>query len=249
MSSISQHIIRRQVVDVEVIGTEADGFELQRRLPELCNAWLTPALEPVLDRAVPSHEHLTIERLVIDAGILSLENLERDLVGAVTQALEKQLRERALAAGATGSFGATQRRTEVQSIQEAFLHFLKTGSLPWWFHLPTGKTLEEAVQASWRAAGQTGELPEYVRRDMIDSMAFSVVRKRLVQQFSADFLTTLLAGLSKEAAAAISNVFAKLGTHGLATEALRRFSEQSWQAIFALLASGRRPTARNLIAE
>ena len=62
-------------------------------------------------------------------------------------------------------------------------------------------------------------------------------------------MTTLLAGLSKEAAAAISNVFAKLGTHGLATEALRRFSEQSWQAIFALLASGRRPTARNLIAE
>src|SRR4026207_927616 len=104
MSSIDQHIIRRQVLDVEVFGTEANGFALQRRLPELCHAWLTPALEPVLERAVPSNEHLTIDRLEVDVGLLSLENLERDLVGAVTQALEKLLRERVPVAGSTGSF-------------------------------------------------------------------------------------------------------------------------------------------------
>jgi hypothetical protein len=249
MPSIGQHIIRRQVLDVEVSGTEASGFALQRRLPELCHGWLTPALEPVLERAVPAHEHLTIDRLEIDAGLLSLENLERDLVEAVTQSLEKLLRERVRAAGAMGSFSATQRRTEAQSVQEAFLHFLKTGSLPWWFHLPAGKTLEDVVQASWHAAGRIGELPEHVSRSTIEVMTSSFVRKRLVQQFSAFFLTSLLAGLSKEAAAAISEVFAKLGTRDFAAEALRRFSEQSWQTVFALLAAGRRPTASALMTE
>jgi hypothetical protein len=249
MSSIGQHIIRRQVLDVEVIGTEANGFALQRRLPHLCHDWLTPALEPVLERAVPSHEHLTIDRLEIDAGILSLENLERDLVGAVTQALERLLRERVPAARPAGSFSPTQRRTQAQSVQEAFLHFLKTGSLPWWFHLPAGRTLEDVVQASWHAAGPAGELPEHVSRSTIAAMTSALVRKRLVLQFSVDFLTTLLAGLSKQAAAALSEIFARLGSSGLAAEVFRRFSQQSWQTVFALLAAGRLPTAVMLIAE
>jgi hypothetical protein len=50
MPDIHQHIIRRHVLNVELFGTESDGFALQRRLPSLCQDWLMPALEPVLER-------------------------------------------------------------------------------------------------------------------------------------------------------------------------------------------------------
>jgi len=187
--SLAPHIIRRQVWQLEVFGTEADGFALQRSMPDLCHG-LAPALEPVLDRTVSAGEHMTIDRLEIDAGTLSLEHLERDLIGAVTEALEKRLREYGLTVGSTVSSSPIQRRTEAQTVQEAFLHFLKTGSLPWWFHLPADKTLEDIVQASWQAR-ITAELPEHFSRGVIEALGFAFVGKRLVQQFSPAFLGRL----------------------------------------------------------
>src|SRR6185295_6214422 len=49
--------------------------------------------------------------------------------------------------------GAIERRTDAESVREAFLHFLATGTLPWWFRLPAGRSLEEAISASWRPRG------------------------------------------------------------------------------------------------
>ena len=106
------HIIRRQVLEVAVAGTESDGFALQRRLPEMCQHGLMPALDRVLERLVPAHEHWIVDRLEVDAGTLSFENLERDLVEAVIQAITKLLRERAPTGTATGSTGQIDRRTE-----------------------------------------------------------------------------------------------------------------------------------------
>jgi contractile injection system tape measure protein len=245
--SLAPHIIRRQVWQLEVFGTEADGFALQRSMPDLCHG-LAPALEPVLDRTVSAGEHMTIDRLEIDAGTLSLEHLERDLIGAVTEALEKRLREYGLTVGSTVSSSPIQRRTEAQTVQEAFLHFLKTGSLPWWFHLPADKTLEDIVQASWQAR-ITAELPEHFSRGVIEALGFAFVGKRLVQQFSPAFLEILLASLSEEAAVALSDVLAKLRAREFAAPSLRRVSDRLWQAAFALVAAGRRPTASALVIE
>ncbi len=245
----STHVIRSQVLEIDVAGTESDGFALQRRLPELCRDWLTPALERALERSVPAHEHWTIDRLEVDAGTFGLENLERGLTEAVTQAIEGLLRQRAPPAGAIGSSSPIQRRTEARSVQEAFLHFLTTGSLPWWFHLPAGKTLEDIVQASWQTTGPTAEPPEHFARGTIDVMAPAAVRKRLVHQFSADFLRALLARLSPEVATALHEALAKLGDRDVAPPLLRRFSELLWQTAFAMAAAGRRATAAILAAE
>src|SRR5262245_42917573 len=141
----STHVIRSQVLQVEVSGSESDGFALQRRLPELCRDCLTPALERVLEHSVPAYEHWAIDRLEVDAGTFSPENLERDMIEAVAQAMESLLRQRAPPACAIASASPIQRTTDARSVQEAFLHFLTTGSLPWWFHLPAGMTLEDIV--------------------------------------------------------------------------------------------------------
>ena len=121
----SPHIIRRQYLEVEVIGTESDGFALHRRLPDLCRDWLNPALESVLERTVPANERWLIDRLEIDAGSFRLDELERDLAEAVTEALERYFRERAGAGSASrtqavASSTPIARRLEAQSLQENY---------------------------------------------------------------------------------------------------------------------------------
>ena len=248
MPTTQHHIIRRQFLHVEMHGTESDGLALQHRLPDLCQSWLMPALERMLERVVPPHEHWIIDSLDIDVGMITLDNLERDLTEAVTQAIEKQLRERAppTAVSDASFISPMQRKTEPQSVHEAFIHFLKTGSLPWWFHLPAGETLEQAVQASWQA---TAVGPVYFARSMLDAIGSASVQKRLAQQFSADFLEALLASISQEGAKVMHEVFAKLGNRDFASGALRRFSIQLWQIAFATAAVGRHPTASTLVAE
>jgi hypothetical protein len=59
----------------------------------------------------------------------------------------------------------------------------------------------------------------------------------------------LLASLSEEAAAAIDEVLSKLGSRDVAAGPPVRVSEQLWQTVFTLVAAGRRPTVRALVAE
>ncbi len=161
------HIIRQQYLHVEVNGTESDGLALQRRLPGLCHDWLLPALERVLDRCAPPAGHLYIERLEIDAGTLSL-----DRSGA-----------RPGRKGGTGTGKITSgtppparfichrsvpvlysRKHAQHVIQDVFIYFLQTGSLPWSFRLPAGRTLEQVILATWQEAAESGLNPVADRR-------------------------------------------------------------------------------------
>lgn len=296
------HQVQKQYLDVELIGTEADGLSLQHGFPRLCQNTLMPALDRMLERIVPAHEYWFIDRLEIDAGVLSLEKLESELVEAVVREAEKQLRTHAVSATLAGASaskqsttdsaeanaavphredasagpsggkaqtiekhpsgqelpvdptdvtGSIRRRTEAQSIHDAFLHFLKTGSLPWWFHLPAGKSLEQAVQASWQIRQAPPAMaPAYFKRSLVELMRFASVQERLVQQFSADFLQTLLAILAPENAQAVREVLAKLeGASFASAPHIRRFCAMLWQTALAAAAAGRRQTADDLIVE
>src|SRR5574339_840225 len=136
------HIVRRQILDIDVEGTESDGHALQRRLPGLCQDTLMASLEAVFDRVVPGDEYWTIDRLDIDAGTLRPDAFEKGLVDAVTQEVERYLRAHAARTGSVSpakaaeldsADGPVARRSEGQSLLRAFLYFLHTGVLPWWF--------------------------------------------------------------------------------------------------------------------
>src|SRR5215471_12109469 len=87
------HTIRRQVLEVELSGSESEGLAFQQRLPDLCRDVLGPALERVFDRLVPSTEHWVFDRLEIDAGNFRPQDLDGAFVDAVTRWLERHLRE------------------------------------------------------------------------------------------------------------------------------------------------------------
>jgi hypothetical protein len=274
VSRIQHHIIRREIVDLVLVGTESDGLVLQRKLAELCGNWLAPALEESFTRTVAVDEHWSFDRLEVDAGSFTLETFERDFAGAVAAAVEKQIKVHSLrldgpqrhtehklasrnsaATAASASHGngsvdderstAFGRLTEAQSKRQAFLHFLTTGTLPWWFHLPAGLMLEQAVAMTLREHGT----PDDFRTALNVLLVSSTAQLRLVRQFSAAFLDALIERMSLPAAKALQEVRREMARREMTQQTLQSMSERLWRAGFVMLASQQPVSLRSLIQE
>jgi hypothetical protein len=240
MNAPTVHLIRKHYLHVEMNGAELEGMSLQRTLPDLCRFYLMPALEQVLDRYAPAEGHVLIERLEIDAGNLSLERLEQDLPMAVADAVAELLSKQCQSSNRTvaGAHAeSVQHKTEQQSRQEAFLYFLKTGSLPWSFTLPAGKTLEQVI-LDFR---QNEKSPDIFFRPISASLFHlldsETVRKRLVRQFSSGFLEGLLSTFSPASGDSIHHVIKILRGSDDALE-IKCFERWLWDAAFAAVAQG-----------
>jgi hypothetical protein len=235
------HIIRQQYFHVEMNGTESEGMALQRSLPDLCQHHLMPALERVLDRYAPTEGHLTIERLEVDAGILMLGRFEHDLIEQVVHAVEVVLREQPQSVN-TQEFGANSSnihyKTEQQSIQEAFIYFLKTGSLPWSFTLPIGKSLEQVILDFWQREENFSSSLRSLTAAIIPMLASENVRKRLVRQFSPLFMDALLGRVSPERQPMIERVLKILHSSDAPSIGVNLFERQLWVATFTEAATG-----------
>lgn len=246
------HMIRQQYVHVELNGTESDGLALQRRLPDLCQQWLTPVIEQTLERCAPPDGHLIIERLEIDVGTLTLESLEQALPDLVSEALEHAIREQVLTEGGSSAVqeaDPVQHKTARQSLNEAFICFLETGSLPWSFRLPEGTHLEQALLDSWQETATLGTPARMVSDAILQVLASDTVRQRLVRQFSPAFLDALLPALSLEAKNAVDEIVAILRSDVLSPIKIKSFQQQLWQNVLADVATGRVLSARRLVSE
>lgn len=250
-----QHVIRQQYLHIEVNGTESDGLALQRKLPELCRDWLTPAIGEVLDRyAPPDGHHVTIEWLEIDAGNLTLERLERDLIESVTQAIESSLREH-IESTSLLDFpsailsGNVKHQTAQQSVQAAFFYFLETGSLPWSFHLPAGTSLEQTLLDAWQDAARSGTDLSAVKEIMRRMLVSPIVRRRLVYQFSPWFLRSLLALLSPEGKKTMDEMLQTLRFSEQSHKAGKHYERNLWERAFSHFAEQGSLTSIALINE
>lgn len=247
------HIIRRQYLHVELNGTESDGLALQRSLPGLCLHGLLPAIERALERcAPPDGHHLHVERLEIDAGILALDRLEHDLSESVAHAVEKSLREQIeQIPPRKPSFPSIssniQHKTAQQSINEVFVHFLKTGSLPWWFRLSAGINLEQAVLDSWQKPEESGIRAR--NEAILRTLASPIAAKRLVHQFSPVFLETLLSLLSPEGKKVRDGVLKALRSPDTPPVDTTHFERQLWETAFSNLAGGGVMASTYLVGE
>ncbi|MBC6608775.1 hypothetical protein H8B13_18245 [Hymenobacter sp. BT188] len=181
------HLIRQQYVHVEMNGTEAEGLAVQRQLAALCQHWLPAVLERTLERCAPAQAHLYVEYLDVQLGALDLQRLEQALPGALEQALATALREKAATAATTGNAEA-QLKTTAQATWGAFLHFLETGQLPWFFRLAPGETLEQAVQKAVLTAAVSAAYKAEIERLLTSKNA----QQRFSEQFSPSFQAQLL---------------------------------------------------------
>jgi len=242
------HMIRQEYLHVQVNGTESDALALQRTLPGLCQHWLAPAIERAFERGAPPVGHLCIERLEIDVGTVQLERLEVDLAESVARELEKALREQTPPEETRPSLasGNIRHKTEQRSIDDAFIHFLTTGSLPWSFHLPKGSTLEQVMLHSRRGQSDSSAMPEAAQHVLLRALASSTVRARLVRQFSSAFLETMLSLLSPEAKKILAGVMQAVSFSAAPKVDRKCLERQLWETVFAEVATGNVPTSLHL---
>jgi hypothetical protein len=243
-----RHTIRLQYLHVEVNGTESDALALQNRLSRLSQDWLMPALERVFDHCVPADENWFIERLKIDAGTLNTDNLEQDLADIVAKAVEKTIQEQITISvdELVAETKNVQRKTSHQTIDEAFIYFLQTGRLPWAFHLPKDQSLESMLLVSWNQSDRNNLYLEDTIRNVLTS---AIPRKRLLRQFSEDFLQTLLTRLDSESSKAILAILPILHSADAPATDIKLFIRQLWEIVFAFIATGKAITVNQLITE
>lgn len=245
------HIIRQQYLHVDLNGTESDGMALQRQLSDVCHHWLIPAIERVLDRCAPSDGHLIIDRLDIDAGALNLNRLEQDIARLVEQALEQTLRVQTppTESANTQPVSTVVRKTSQQTVFDAFIHFLKTGTLPWSFRLPPDKTLEQALLATWEAEPESDESQRRQNQVLQSVLSAVPVRQRLTRQFSAAFRTRLLGRLAPVSEATVTTLLSLLQDVYPQTGTIAFFERGLWETAFAHATTATAISGRQLVRE
>ena len=244
MAGTATITVRRQILDVEVHGTESEGLALQRRLPGVCADVLWPALESAFAPGDPGDAHLVVERLAIDVSGISLDRLDAELADAVQREVADYLRRNPAvpfdAAGAPKS-GDVQRRTVAETVDEALVVFLRTGRLPWSFRVPPGSRLEQLVVDAWGAANADRGPPPAMRARLSEILAVPGARARLVMQFTPGFVATVLRGVSPQLAATTMEVLDALDAGPSPSPARAVFTRRVWDAALVAAAAGRRP--------
>ena len=246
MSRPNRHIIRRQYLDVGLSGTEADGMALQRTLPDLCRESFS-AIEAALDRCAPADKHLYIERLEIDAGMIALERLEPDLAGSIATAFEQALKHVSYTVRDSGVDRGWALRSAQETLESALLHFVKYGHLPWWYQLPEGQTLEQALISAWQNAAETGFSSQ--KAEFCDTLSAASVRRRLMNQFSPHMVALLCGWLSPSARRALDEIMRIIGSADLPSAERHEFEAQLWDCALVSIARQSTVTPTSLVGE
>ncbi|MBU5612520.1 contractile injection system tape measure protein [Geomonas azotofigens] len=236
------HVIREQHLHVEFDGPEAEAAGLQRRLQRFCQDYLLPVIEVTLNKQVPEDEHLFLEKLVIDAGTIPLERLEEELAQSVQKELQQTLREE-LAVPRVNS----RRRNTLQALTEVFLHFLEHGSLPWWFQLPAGKELEQALLECW-LSGDHHDAVVIALEEALIPLRKEQARTRLMLQFSEKFRAVLLPLLAPQVGVRVGAVLEQLTDIALPEASLATIRDQVWRHGFSAAAHHANVTEHELVS-
>ena len=153
-------------------------------------------------------------------------------------------------AGSTAALAPPKVRykTERETIDEALLHFLSTGSLPWSYRPPQGCSFEQALRDRWGDSATPEGISGATNDALLRVLASATARERLVRQFAPLFLETFFSRLGPQGSQVLDAILQVLRSCGSAVET-KYFARRLWEAAFAALAAGKAFSAKLLVAE
>lgn len=242
------HIIQQVYLDIGFKGSEVEALALQRRLSLVCQDIIIPVLEKGLDKITPAEGRLCIDFLELDAGVLSLDRFEQSLAESIAHAIERSVGTKAHYVDnmLRQSDNKVTHQTILETHNEVFFYFLKTGNLPWSFRLPENKTLEQVLIKSWKEKQQIAEVQTF--KEQFLKVIFSpVAQKRLTLQFSPDFHQILLSGLVPESFHIIVKFLQTLKSENFPTAEQQIFEKILWEVFYAQLALRNSLIEKNIV--
>jgi hypothetical protein len=221
------HIIRRQVIEVEVPSVES-AWRIQERISQLYRYELTRILEEVFAGIANPGEVLRIDRLEVDLGNIKPGALEEDFAAKLREKLHEQLSQ-AAATAASGNTAATapgepelKAKAVRYSQTDLLYHFLLSGTVPWWYKKSTFGTIASV------AAKVIQDKPAWCRVQLTPLLSSDAIRRRLVQHITDEQLAALIRLTDETLATTATRVFEPLA------KAMQAESSRPAAAVFRL---------------
>ena len=130
---MANHIIHKQTFNLRV-ASEEQAHGVREAVQQAFNDKVLIAMDEVFSRLSPDDKIYRFDRLEIDLGSIEPQNIETELVEKITSMAGQLIREKISAYPFdAGEKNGMEALPATQSVFEAFVDFLQTGLLPWWF--------------------------------------------------------------------------------------------------------------------
>lgn len=179
------HIIHRQHIELHLTAPE-HAHEWERRVYRFCREEMPRQLEAVFSAVAGEQKVLRLDRLEIDLGIIPPGQLETEWGQRVVEKVKEALSHRMQELPAKASRNGAEIKTAGESRLEAFIYFLRNGTLPWWAGSSGRREWTNEIPTLIQAHP---ELAEKIRRELT---AHTVSMERLLLQFEEAFYLELL---------------------------------------------------------
>ena len=183
---MANHIINKQIINL-ALDSDEQAHQIQEKAKGLYYDKVLPKLDELFARLSPNGKVYRFNRLEVDLGQVRPENLEEAFVARLPMLLEEIILEKTnnLKFPATGT-DELKTGSEEGSLFEAFIHYLKTGLLPWWF---SDKDVDLPENLFMEVAGQ---LQGDHLKTLESTLKIPLAKARMVRQFSVPFIDKLL---------------------------------------------------------
>jgi hypothetical protein len=120
------HLINQLKFEINCPGEE-QAFQLRHSFQDTLQEQIIKVVDEVCSAYVPGDEWIQIDRIEVDAGSFSSHSLYEDFAFVFQKKFEEELTKK------LSAIPVTKRNTSRQNSWIAlFIHFLESGSLPWW---------------------------------------------------------------------------------------------------------------------
>jgi hypothetical protein len=223
-----KHIINRQVLEL-TIPERGVARSIQNKTSEIVKYKLQPALDKLFSKLTTADEIVRIDKLVIDLGTVSMDELEKVLVERSLNEISDKI-SRLKISGLTdkgikpvngNSVDENRKFTTLsksKDVLDQFVYFLQFGRFPWWHKSdkssakPVTDQLEEIFAEILKFEATV------LKSSIFPLLGDPSVRKRLVFQFNHSQLNALLKKLDKKLFETFFSVFRVLLSSVKSTE-------------------------------
>ncbi len=183
MTAPHNHIIQKQIIEV-TLPSGKNANALQDKIKNIYYEKIIPLLDNLFSGFVKDDIVIRLDKLDIDLGHITEDNLEQQLTEKIVVAVKQQL-ESSLQFDVKDSRNV-QLIPGGQSVINGFLYFLSQGHFPWWCGINDLSVLESAIIKQYKA---DKDLPAKILQ-LVNADAY--ITTRLNFQFSKSFRTFII---------------------------------------------------------
>jgi Contractile injection system tape measure protein len=187
------HIIQRQTMRTHVIGSPEQAVEVQQLMADLMQSpRYLKALDGVLNEFGKAGQWLSLDKIELNIGQLKADDLEKQFISKLTDALREQLHDAIPDAVLQGK---TVSKTEQQFDFEAFIEFLEDGVFKTYLPHKLGKEMDFEAWAIVLIEQLTDKQIAVLTALFQQSQ---IARRRLFYQFSQKVVVLVFSKMNRE---------------------------------------------------